>query len=81
MADESTKALAGLGISKLAHYVNPRDGIHNPAIVVSEGDGTGADAVLLVIGLPQEGLFYVPVSAFDAKTKANGTWHWPESVS
>jgi hypothetical protein len=74
----SNKALVGLVLGRVVRYVRPEDGEHRAALVVDTGDGTGQDAVLLLLGTPREGLSYVPASAFDSETKAAGTWHWNE---
>lgn len=75
---KTPKALTGLVLGRVVRYVRPEDGTHRAAIIVDPGDGTGADAVLLVLGMPRESLSYVPASAFDNETKAQGTWHWAE---
>lgn len=77
--DQKTpKALTGLVLGRIVRYVRPEDGTHRAAVIVGTGDGTGGDAVLLLLGLPSESLSYVPASAFDGETKAGGTWHWNE---
>lgn len=75
--ENEPKTLTGLRLGRTIIYTRPEDHTPRAGVVVGVGDGSGQNAALLVFGLPQEGLFYVPLAAFDNKA-APGTWHWSD---
>jgi len=79
---EEQKQLKGLVLGATVVYRRPNDEAERAAIVVDVGDGTGRNATLLVLGLPNESLSYAQHTVFDDRADhAGGTWRWLTKVA